>query len=100
MKYIASCSFGKDSIATVILAYLHNEPLDLIVYSEVMFDKKISGEHPAHLEFIYNKAKPTFENWGYKVKIVKSNKKKSFLRSIRKRKVDLFGVKNERLDRK
>jgi tRNA(Ile)-lysidine synthase TilS/MesJ len=58
MKYVASCSFGKDSIATVILAHLHNEPLDLIVFSEVMFDENISGEHPLHIDFIYNKAIP------------------------------------------
>ena len=74
MKYIASCSFGKDSIATVILAHLHNEPLDLIVYSEVMFDENISGEHPLHRDFIYNKAIPTFEGWGYEVKTLKSKK--------------------------
>jgi 3'-phosphoadenosine 5'-phosphosulfate sulfotransferase (PAPS reductase)/FAD synthetase len=74
MKYIASCSFGKDSIATVILAHLHNEPLDLIVFSEVMFDKNISGEHPLHIDFIYNKAIPIFESWGYEVKVLTSNK--------------------------
>ena len=74
MKYIASCSFGKDSIATVLLAKEHNEPLDEIVYCEVMFDKEISGELPEHRDFIYNKAIPTFENWGYKVTILHSNK--------------------------
>lgn len=74
MKYIASCSFGKDSIATVILAHINNEPIDLIVYSEVMFDENISGEHPLHRDFIYNKAIPTFESWGYEVKILKSKK--------------------------
>lgn len=74
MKYIASCSFGKDSIATVILAHLHNEPLDLIVFSEVMFDENISGEHPLHRDFIYNKAIPTFESWGYEVKVLRSEK--------------------------
>ena len=74
MKYIASCSFGKDSIATVILAHLHNEPLDLIVFSEVMFDENISGEHPLHIDFIYNKAIPIFESWGYEVKVLRSNK--------------------------
>lgn len=74
MKYIASCSFGKDSIATVILAHLHNEPLDLIVFSEVMFDENISGEHPLHIDFIYNKAIPTFESWGYEVKVLRANK--------------------------
>ena len=74
MKHIASCSFGKDSIATVILAHINNEPIDLIVYSEVMFDENISGEHPLHRDFIYNKAIPTFESWGYKVKVVRSEK--------------------------
>lgn len=44
--YISSCSFGKDSLAQVILAKLHNEPIDLIVYCEVMFDNKTSGEMP------------------------------------------------------
>lgn len=73
-QIIASVSFGKDSIATVILAHLNNEPLDLIVYSEVMFDENISGEHPLHRDFIYNKAIPTFESWGYEVKVLRSNK--------------------------
>lgn len=72
MKYIASCSFGKDSIATILLAREHNEPLDEIVYCEVMFDKDISGELPEHRDFIYNKAIPTFENWGYKVTVLHS----------------------------
>ena len=37
--YIASCSFGKDSIATILLALEHGEPLDAAVFSEVMFDQ-------------------------------------------------------------
>lgn len=36
MKYIASWSGGKDSTASIILAHEHNEPLDLIIFSEVM----------------------------------------------------------------
>lgn len=71
MKYIASCSFGKDSIATVILAHINNEPLDLIVYSEVMFDAETSGENPLHRDFIYNTAIPKFKKWGYNVEIVR-----------------------------
>lgn len=73
MKHVASCSFGKDSIATVILAKEHNEPLDGIVYCEVMFDKEISGELPEHRDFIYNKAIPIFESWGYKVTVLRSD---------------------------
>ena len=56
MKYIASWSGGKDSTASIILAHEHNEPLDLIIFSEVMFDKEISGELPEHIDFIKNKA--------------------------------------------
>lgn len=33
MKHVACCSFGKDSLATVILAKKHNEPLDAVVYA-------------------------------------------------------------------
>ena len=42
MKYIASWSGGKDSTASIILAHEHNELLDLIIFSEVMFDENIS----------------------------------------------------------
>ena len=49
MKYIASWSGGKDSTASIILAHEHNEPLDLIIFSEVMFDENISGELPEHI---------------------------------------------------
>lgn len=47
MKYIASCSFGKDSVAQIIVAKYYNEPID-----------EISGEFPEHRDFIYNVAIP------------------------------------------
>lgn len=71
-RYICSCSGGKDSVATVILAHEHNEPLDEIVFAEVMFAKNISGELPEHIDFIKNVAFPKFEEWGYKTAIVHS----------------------------
>ena len=74
MKYIASWSGGKDSTASIILAHEHKEPLDLIIFSEVMFDENISGELPEHIDFIKNKAIPKFEEWGYEVKILHSDK--------------------------
>ena len=46
MKDIASWRGGKDSTASIILAHEHNEPLDLIIFSEVMFDEEISGRVP------------------------------------------------------
>lgn len=74
MKYIASWSGGKDSTASIILAHEHNEPLDLIIFSEVMFDENTSGELPEHIDFIKNKAIPKFEEWGYETKILHSEK--------------------------
>lgn len=73
-KHIASCSFGKDSIATVILAKAHGEPLDEVVYCEVMFTEEISGEVPEHRDFIYNIAIPRFEAWGIKTIVLRSEK--------------------------
>lgn len=72
MKHIASCSFGKDSIATVLLAIEHGEPLDEVVYCEVMFDQNISGEIPEHRDFIYNVAIPAFEKNGIKTVVLRS----------------------------
>lgn len=69
-KYIASFSGGKDSTATVILAHEKGEPLDLILFSEVMFDKNISGELPEHIDFIKSKCIPLFKSWGYETKIL------------------------------
>lgn len=70
--YVASWSGGKDSTATIILAHEHNEPLDLIIFAEVMFDKGISGELPEHMEFVH-KCKAIFEEWGYPVKTLRSD---------------------------
>lgn len=72
--YTCGCSFGKDSMATVILALIKGEPLDEVVYSEVMFDKNISGEVPEHRDFIYNVAIPWVERQGVKVTVLWADK--------------------------
>ena len=71
-KFIASCSFGKDSLATILLAKEHGEPLDEAVYCEVMFDRDISGEVPEHRDFIYNTAIPRLEQMGIKIVVLRS----------------------------
>ena len=73
-KFIASCSFGKDSLATLLLALEHNEPLDEAVYCEVMFNKDISGEVPEHRDFIYKTAIPALERMGIKIIVLRSKK--------------------------
>ena len=74
--YIASCSFSKDSIATILLALEHGEPLDAAVFSEVMFDhrRNISGEMPEHIEWIYSTAIPRLAALGVRVDVVRSEK--------------------------
>lgn len=72
MEHIASLSFGADSMATVILAHIHGEPLDAALYCEVMFDKTTSGEVPEHRDFIYNTAIPALEQWGIKTIVLRS----------------------------
>lgn len=71
-KYIASCSMGKDSLASILLAKEHGEPLDEAVYCEVMFDENISGEVPEHRDFIYGMAIPALERMGVKVVVLRS----------------------------
>lgn len=71
-RYFCSCSFGKDSIATALLALRTGEPLDELVYCEVMFDDAISGEVPEHRDFIYDKAIPYFEKRGIPTKVLRS----------------------------
>ena len=73
-KHILSCSFGKDSIATALLALQHGEPLDELVYCEVMFSEEISGELPEHNRFIHETAIPYFEQRGIPTRVLRSEK--------------------------
>lgn len=73
MKHIIFSSFGKDSMATTILAYITKAPVDLVVYCKVMFDKETSGEVPEHEQFINEVAIPKVEkDFKFKVHTVKS----------------------------
>lgn len=46
--------------------------MDEAVYCEVMFDADLSGEVPEHRDFIYEKAIPTLERMGVKVRVLRS----------------------------
>lgn len=74
MKHVACCSFGKDSLATVILAKKHNEPLDAVVYARVMYDKTRSAELPEHEDFVFNTAIPKLKSWGIETIVIDSPK--------------------------
>lgn len=73
MKYIACCSFGKDSLAQIIVAKKYGEPFDAVIYSEVMFTDEISGEFPERRDFIYNVAIPKLKDiYGLEVIVLRS----------------------------
>ena len=74
--HVASCSFGKDSIATILLALEHGEPLDEAVFVEVMFDRarNISGEIPEHIDWIYSTAIPKLESMGVRTRVLRSER--------------------------
>lgn len=73
-KYIVGCSFGKDSLATILIAKEHGEPIDEAIYCEVMFDENISGEVPEHREFIYNVGIPKLEEMGIKTTVIRGTR--------------------------
>ena len=54
------------------MAIENGEPLDEVVYCEVMFDDSTSGEIPEHIDFIQNKAIPALEKHGIKVVTLRS----------------------------
>lgn len=76
MKYFVSCSFGKDSIATALLALEKGDPIDGLIFCEVMYDhsRNISGEIPEHIAWIRNTAIPRLNEMGLKTIIVKGKK--------------------------
>ena len=68
MKYIASCSFGKDSLAMLIKIKELGLPLDEVVYCDIRFDEEISGETPEMASFIPKAEKILKEKYGIEVK--------------------------------
>jgi hypothetical protein len=74
MKYIASCSFGKDSIAAIITAKEMGLDLEEAVYVRVMFDDKISAELPDHEQWIWDVAIPTLrDKYNIKTTVLQSD---------------------------
>lgn len=73
MKYIASCSFGKDSLAMIIKIKELGLPLDEVFYVDIRFDnEQYSGEMPLMREFIPKAKKILKEKFNIDVVEVKS----------------------------
>lgn len=64
---IFNLSFGKDSMATLILAAEQGIPIDRVMYCDVRFSPEISGEHPLMAEWIPTAEKRLKELFGVTV---------------------------------
>ena len=74
MKYIASCSFGKDSLAAIHVRMECGEPVDEAVYCRIMFDDTISAELPEHEDWIHETAIPLLQSrYGISTTIVQAD---------------------------
>lgn len=76
--YVASCSFGKDSLAMLIKIKELGLPLDEVIYCDIRFDSEpLSGEMPLMRQFIPRAEKILQDKFGVKVRRISSEK--SFL---------------------
>ena len=67
MKYVASLSFGKDSMAMIIKIKELGLPLDEVIYVDIMFDDDTSGETPEMASFISKAEKILKEKFNVEV---------------------------------
>ena len=67
MKYVASLSFGKDSMAMLIKIKELGLPLDEVLYVDIMFDDDTSGETPEMASFITKAEKILKEKFNVEV---------------------------------
>lgn len=67
-KYVASISFGKDSLAMLVKIKELDMPLDEVIYCDIRFDDNISGEMPKMAEFIPKAEKILKEKYNITVK--------------------------------
>jgi 3'-phosphoadenosine 5'-phosphosulfate sulfotransferase (PAPS reductase)/FAD synthetase len=70
MQYIASLSYGKDSIAMLEVIKQHNMPLDRIVHVEIMATDTIPADLPPMMEFKKKADKVIKERYGIEVEHV------------------------------
>lgn len=74
MKYVASISYGKDSLAMLEIIKRNNLQLDRIIHSEIWATDTIQADLPPMVEFKDKADKIIFERYGIKVERVRSVK--------------------------
>ena len=74
MRNIVSCSFGKDSLAQIVVMKELDIPIDDIIFCDIRFDRNISGEHPMLAEWIPTAESILKTRYGLKVTHISSEK--------------------------
>lgn len=74
MEYVASISYGKDSLAMLEIIKKHNMPLDRIVHADIMATPTIHADLPPMVEFKDRADKIILERYGLEVERVHSKK--------------------------
>ena len=74
IEYIASLSYGKDSMYMLEVIHQNNLPLDRIVHVEVMATDTISGDYPEMVEFKKKANKFIKERYGIEVETLRAEK--------------------------
>ena len=62
MEYIASISYGKDSLAMLEVIHRHNLPLDRIVHVEIMATNTIHADLPQMVAFKEKQTKSSMKS--------------------------------------
>lgn len=68
MKHILFLSYGKDSMASLILALAKGYPLDEVVFIDIRYSEEVSGEMPVLASWIPEANKRIKEKYGITVK--------------------------------
>lgn len=74
MQYIASISYGKDSLAMLEIIKQHNMPLDRIVHVEIMATDTIPADLPPMVEFKAKADKIIKERYGIEVEHLRAKR--------------------------
>jgi len=74
MEYIASISYGKDSLAMLEVIHQNNLPLDRIVHVEIWATKSVPAEFPEMIAFKEKADRIIYEKYGIRVEHITAPK--------------------------
>lgn len=75
--HIASISFGKDSLAMLLEIIKRRLPLDYVIFCDIRFTDKISGEHPLMAKWIPEAEQILRNKFG--IEVIHLRSKKTFI---------------------